>query len=103
MMFPAVPPWMMPTFAVVSSSTRPSRRSEIGRAAAAIAERPSSGYMPECAARPWKRTCMAPRERRAENHLADRRRLVVDVAEPRVQALVVERGRAEQARLPPSA
>ena len=42
-----VPPRMTPTFAVVSSSIRPSRRSEIARAAAAIAERPSSGYMPE--------------------------------------------------------
>ena len=37
-----------------------------------------------------------PRVRRAEDHLADRRRLVVDVAEPRLQPLVVEGGRAEQ-------
>ena len=29
--------------------------SATARAAAAIAERPSSGYIPECAARPWKR------------------------------------------------
>ena len=55
-MFPALPPWMIPTFAVVSSSIRPSLRSEIARAAAAIADRPSSGYMPECAARPWNLT-----------------------------------------------
>ena len=65
-MFPAVPPVIVPTFAVVSSSIRPSRRSAIARAAAAIAERPSSGYMPACDARPWKRTsiacaCGAPR------------------------------------------
>jgi len=58
-MFPAVPPWIVPTFAVVSSSTRPRRRSAIARAAAAIAERPSSGYMPEWDARPWKRTFIA--------------------------------------------
>ena len=55
-MFVAVPPWIVPTFAVESSSTRPSRISEIARAAARIAERPSSGYIPECAARPWKVT-----------------------------------------------
>ena len=55
-MFVAVPPAIVPTFAVESSSTRPSRNSEIARAAAAIAERPSSGCMPECAARPWKVT-----------------------------------------------
>ena len=65
-MLPAVPPVIVPTFAVVSSSSRPSRKSAIARAAAAIAERPSSGYMPECDARPWKRTsiecaCGAPR------------------------------------------
>ena len=35
----------------------------------------------------------------AEDHLADRRRLVVDVAEPRREPLVVEGGRAEQADL----
>ena len=52
-MFPAVPPLISPTFAVDSSSTRPSLKSAIAFAAAAIAERPSSGYMPECAARPW--------------------------------------------------
>ena len=28
----------------------------MARAAAAIAERPSSGTIPECAGRPWKRT-----------------------------------------------
>ena len=58
-MLRAVPPSIEPTFAVVSSSTRPSRRSAIARAAAAIAERPSSGYMPAWDARPWKRTCIA--------------------------------------------
>src|SRR5207248_1258606 len=59
MMLPAVPPEIFPTFAVESSSTRPSRISEIARAAAAIAERPSSGCIPECAARPWNVTSSA--------------------------------------------
>ena len=44
--FAAVPPSITPMFAVVSSSIRPSFISEIARAAAAIAERPSSGNMP---------------------------------------------------------
>ena len=52
----AVPPLISPTLAVVSSSIRPSRKSAIARAAAAIAERPSSGYIPACAARPWNLT-----------------------------------------------
>jgi hypothetical protein len=52
-MFAAAPPRIRPTLAVVSSSMRPSRISEIARAAAAIADLPSSGYMPACAARPW--------------------------------------------------
>ena len=98
-MLRAVPPVIVPTLAVVSSSTRPSRRSAIARAAAAIAERPSSGNMPECEARPWKRTSMRTAERRAEDHLADRRRLVVDEAELGVQPRVVEGGGAAQADL----
>jgi hypothetical protein len=53
--FRAVPPEMTPTLALVSSSTRPSRKSAIAREAAAMAERPSSGCMPACAAVPWKR------------------------------------------------
>jgi hypothetical protein len=40
-MFRAMPPWISPTLAVVSSSIRPRRKSAIARAAAAIAERPS--------------------------------------------------------------
>ena len=52
------PAVIRPTFAVVSSSIRPRRRSAIAFAAAAIAERPSSGTIPECAGRPWKRTSM---------------------------------------------
>ena len=52
-MFRAVPPRMRPTLALVTSSIRPSGMSAIARAAATIAERPSSGYMPACAARPW--------------------------------------------------
>ena len=55
-MFVAVPPPIVPTFAVEISSTRPRRISAIARAAAAIAERPSSGYMPACDARPWNVT-----------------------------------------------
>ena len=39
------------------------------------------------------------RIRSAEDHVADRRRLVVDVADPRVQAGVVECGRPEQTDL----
>ena len=77
----------MPTFAVVSSSMRPRRRSEIARAAAAIAERPSSGYMPECAARPWKRTSHRLRIRGAEDDVADRRRLVVHVPDLRARSV----------------
>ena len=38
-----------------------------------------------------------PRVRRAQNHLADWRRLVVDVPEPRLEPFVVESSRAEQA------
>ena len=98
-MFPAVPPEMRPTFAVVSSSTRPSRMSAIARAAAWIAERPSSGDMPACAARPWNVISIALRERRAEDDLADRAFLVVDEAELRAQARVVERGGADEADL----
>ena len=48
----ALPPAIEPTFTVVSSSTRPSRIEQIARAAARIAERPSSGRMPACAATP---------------------------------------------------
>ncbi len=58
-MLRAVPPSITPTFADVSSSIRPRRRSETARDAAAIAERPSSGNMPACEARPWKRTWIA--------------------------------------------
>ena len=55
-MFPAVPPLMSPTFADESSSIRPSLKSATAFAAAAIADRPSSGYMPAWAARPWNFT-----------------------------------------------
>ena len=88
-----MPPAITPTFAVVSSSIRPSRRSAIARAAAAIAERPSSGNMPACAARPWKRTSSLLLVRRAEDDLADRRRLVVDEAE-RAPAAAARRTRS---------
>ena len=52
----AVPPEMTPTFALVTSSILPRRRSAIARDAAWIAERPSSGAIPAWAARPWNRT-----------------------------------------------
>ena len=51
--FVAVPPVIVPTFAVVSASSRPSRMAATARAAATIALRPSSGRMPAWAARPW--------------------------------------------------
>ena len=57
-MLRALPPRISPTFAVVSSSMRPSRISAIARAAAAIALRPCSGAMPEWASRPMKRASM---------------------------------------------
>ena len=90
-MFRAVPPVIIPTFALVSSSMRPRRRSAIAREAARIAERPSSGYIPAWAARPWKRAWIATGGRRAEDDLADRRRLVVHVSELRLEPVVVER------------
>jgi DeoR/GlpR family transcriptional regulator of sugar metabolism len=37
------------------SSLEPTAKEEIARAAAAMADRPSSGYIPAWAARPWKR------------------------------------------------
>ena len=52
--FGAVPPVIVPTFAVVSASSRPSSSREIAAAAAAIALRPSSGRIPACAAFPRK-------------------------------------------------
>ena len=47
-----VPPSITPTFAVVSSSSRPSLIAPIAAAAASIAERPSSGRIPACASIP---------------------------------------------------
>ncbi len=52
--FPEVPPTITPTFAVVSSSSRPSSIREIAPAAAAIALLPSSGRIPACASTPAK-------------------------------------------------
>ena len=89
-MLRALPPVIRPTFAVVCSSIRPSRRSAIARDAAAIAERPSSGTIPAWAARPWKRAEIVRPYGRAEDDLADRRRLVVDVAELGLELRVVE-------------
>src|SRR5213076_413185 len=97
-MLPAVPPVMVPTFAVVSSSMRPRRRSAIAFAAACTAERPSSGNMPECAAA-VERHLERLRPRRAEHDLADRRGLVVYVTELCVQAVVVEGAGADEADL----
>ena len=58
-MLRAVPPVITPTLALDRSSIRPSRMSAIARAAAKIAERPSSGYIPAWAARPWNRAAIA--------------------------------------------
>ena len=98
-MFVAVPPVIVPTFAVESSSTRPSRISEIARAAAAIAERPSSGMHAGVRRAAVERHLERLRVRRAEDHDADRRRLVVDVADARAQPRVVERVGADEADL----
>ena len=58
-MLRAVPPVITPTLALDWWSMRPSRMSAIARAAARIAERPSSGYMPAWDARPWNRASIA--------------------------------------------
>ena len=50
--FVAVPPRIVPMFAVVSASMRPSGMRAIARAAASMALRPASGTMPACAVRP---------------------------------------------------
>ena len=50
--FVAPPPSMNPTFAVVASSSRPSGMDETAAAAMAMADTPSSGHTPACAARP---------------------------------------------------
>ena len=52
--FDAVPPSIIPTLAVVSSSRRPSSIAAIAAAAAAIALWPSSGRIPACASTPSK-------------------------------------------------
>ena len=80
-MLRAVPPVITPTLALDSSSIRPSRMSAIARAAARIADRPSSGYIPACDGASVEPRRDRLRVRRAEDDLADRRRLVVDVAE----------------------
>jgi hypothetical protein len=49
------PPWIEPTFAVVSVSMRPSRIPATAFAAATTALRPASGRMPAWAAWPRKR------------------------------------------------
>ena len=92
-MLAAVPPVIVPTFAVVSSSTRPSRISAIARAAAAIADRPSSGIHAGVRGAAVERDLEPLRGRRAEDHVTDRCRLVVDVADACPQARVVERVR----------
>ncbi len=48
----ALPPLMIPTLAVVSSSTRPRRMAATARAAASTALRPACGSMPAWAATP---------------------------------------------------
>ena len=81
-MLPAMPPRISPTFAVVSASIRPSRMSAIARAAATMALRPSSGAIPECAARPMKRRAQRALCRRGHDDVPDRRSVVVAVPEP---------------------
>ena len=72
--FFAVPPRISPTLAVVMSSSRPSRRSAIARAAAAMAERPSSGAMPGVRRLAAEDRLDRRLVRRAEDDVADRRR-----------------------------
>ena len=68
-----------PTFAVVSSSIRPSRMAATALAAAPIALRPSSGRMPACAAVPG--TPHRPVVGRRATTIADRRGVVEHEAE----------------------
>ena len=101
--FRAVPPEMTPTFALVSSSTRPRRKSAIARDAAAIAERPSSGCIPACAAAPWKRKSRSRACGEPSTISPIARALVVDVARRRDEPRVVERVGARGATPPPAA
>ncbi len=50
--FVALPPSMAPMLAVVASSRRPSGMASMAAAAMLMAEMPSSGTTPACAARP---------------------------------------------------
>ena len=95
-MLRAVPPVMTPTLALDWWSMRPSRMSAIARAAARIAERPSSGIHPRMGGAAVEAGGNRLLGRRAEDDLADRRRLVVDVAEPGLEPLLVECTRPEQ-------
>ena len=97
--FVAVPPAIVPTFAVVSGSKRPSSIAAIARAAAAIAFRPSSGRMPGV-----RRAAVDDRldpvvGRRRHHDLADRGGVVEDVAEAASQPADVELLGAAQADL----
>jgi len=86
----------LPTFAVsLVDSAR--THLEIARAAAAIAERPSSRITSAWAARPWNVMSRCLRGWCPENDVADGRGLVVDVADPRSKPRVIERICAEQA------
>ncbi len=98
-MLRALPPEIRPTFAVVSSSIRPSRRSAIAfdgghdRGPAFLRDHPRV-----------RRPAVEADEhralvRRAHDHVADRRGLVVDEPQLGLQLRVVERPRAEQADL----
>ena len=65
-------PSITPTFAVVSSSRRPSVIAPIAAAAASIAEWPSSGRMPACASSALELGDQPLVGRRRGDHLADR-------------------------------
>ena len=75
---------------------RPSLKSAIAFAAAAIAERPSSGIHAGVGRAAVEAHLHRVGVRRAEDDLADRSRLVVDVADPGVQLPLVEGRRSVQ-------
>ena len=94
--FEADPPAITPTFAVVSSSSRPSSIAPIAAAAASIALWPSSGRIPAWASMPSNSADQPLVGRRRGDHLADRARVVEHEAERRPQRAEVELLRAAQ-------
>ena len=102
-MFRAVPPRIRPTFAVVSSSMPPERHVGDRARGRRRSRAPLLGIHPRVRGAPDEREPELLRRRRADDDLADRRRLVVDVAHPRVEPVGVERVGADAGRSPPSA